>query len=433
MARHEACPATTDRARTPSGNRVSRCCTIPSSHSPAPTVLGSIPSPAKNVWNVGVGSVSIPLHVYGLMIALGVLAAVWISRRRWASWGNDPDLVIDLAYWGVPGGLIGARIYHVATDYNRLYVDNFSGMFKIWDGGLGIPGGILGGVLAGYVCARRQQGLGGRPARHGGAGPAARAGDRPPRQLLQPGAVRPSHARFPGRSRSTPPIGPCPTSGSPPSIRRSPTRRSGTSGWSACCWPSTATAVPTGRCRRWSWPSGTHCSLSAAGSTCFSSCNARRRSAPPREVGLFIVGAVVMAGAFRIASGLGANGLRRRADLFVLYIAGYFLGRLWVESLRIDTANTIAGLRLNEWTAILVGVAALLVLAWRGRVSEPRPIMAASGSVVGPPWDSEGIDRGPNDHTSDPQGSAAEAIEEAPWPVRLQTREAPRQNLDRPV
>jgi hypothetical protein len=79
-----------------------------------------------------------------------------------------------------------------------------------------------------------------------------------------------------------------------------------------------------------------------------------------------------------------------------------------VESLRIDTANTIAGLRLNEWTAILVGVGALLVLAWRGRVSEPRPIMAASGSVSGPPWTGEGADHGADDPASDSPDRSAE-------------------------
>ena len=57
--------------------------------------------------------------------------------------GGNPDEIVDMAYWAVPGGLIGARLYHVATDFNRLYVHNLAGIPKIWDGGLGIPGGIL--------------------------------------------------------------------------------------------------------------------------------------------------------------------------------------------------------------------------------------------------------------------------------------------------
>ena len=97
-----------------------------------------------------------------------------------------------------------------------------------------------------------------------------------------------------------------------------------------------------------------------------------------------MVGAVALPLLFRVASGVDRRGARRRGDLFIIYIAGYFLGRLWVESLRIDTANTIAGLRLNEWTAIVVGTLALAALAWRGRVDEPRPIEVGSGSIVVP-------------------------------------------------
>jgi hypothetical protein len=84
------------------------------------------------------------------------------------------------------------------------------------------------------------------------------------------------------------------------------------------------------------------------------------------------------------AIGLNLRGVRRRADLFVTYVAGYFLGRLWVESLRIDTANTIVGLRLNEWVAIIVVLGALATLRWRGRSGEPRPIEVGSGSIAPP-------------------------------------------------
>ncbi len=71
---------------------------------------------------------------------------------------------------------------------------------------------------------------------------------------------------------------------------------------------------------------------------------------------------------------IGPKGPQRRGDLFWIYIAGYFLGRLWVESLRIDTANLILGLRLNEWTALLAGAGALLVLFVRRHRPGVRPI-----------------------------------------------------------
>ena len=85
------------------------------------------------------------------MIALGVFAAVTLARRRWKALGNDPDQIADVAVIAVPAGLIGARLYHVITDWNRLYSDGrwWPKAFQIWNGGLGIPGGIFLGAAAG--------------------------------------------------------------------------------------------------------------------------------------------------------------------------------------------------------------------------------------------------------------------------------------------
>ena len=52
------------------------------------------------------------------MIALGVFAAVWLADRRWQEQGGEPGVVSSIALWAVPGGLIGARLYHVVTDYD---------------------------------------------------------------------------------------------------------------------------------------------------------------------------------------------------------------------------------------------------------------------------------------------------------------------------
>ena len=346
-------------------------------------VLGSIPSPSKNVWDVGIGNFHLPLHVYGLMIALGVLAAVWLSRRRWAKWGNDPDLVIDLAYWGVPGGLIGARLYHVLTDYNRLYVHNFMGIFKIWDGGLGIPGGIVGGVLAGYWCARRR-----------GASvvdlldmvapafPLAQAIGRFGNYFNQELYGRPTH--LPWGLEIDPVHRPVAYFGF--------TTFHPTFAYEAL-WNLGLVGVllgidhhrGTGRLLS-PWVVAACYGLFAIGGGLDVLLVVQRQTGlgTAAQVGLFVVGALALPLLFRAASGVDRRGARRRGDLFVIYVAGYFLGRLWVESLRIDTANTIAGLRLNEWTAIVVGTVALAVLAWRGRVDEPRPIEVGSGSIVVP-------------------------------------------------
>lgn len=110
-------------------------------------MLASIPSPSSDAVPV------VGIRWYGVMIALGVLAAVTLGRKRWAAAGRDPDEVADIAVWAVPAGLIGTRVYHVITDWEN-YRDRPIEVFYIWKGGLGIPGGILFGVLAGVWACR---------------------------------------------------------------------------------------------------------------------------------------------------------------------------------------------------------------------------------------------------------------------------------------
>jgi prolipoprotein diacylglyceryl transferase len=113
-------------------------------------LLAYLPSPPGSQFDIG------PLHLraYGLLIAIGVFAAVWLADRRWQERGGKPGTISTIALWGVPGGLIGARLYHVATDY-QLYTHKPLDAFKIWQGGLGIWGGVAGGVLLGSVAVRR--------------------------------------------------------------------------------------------------------------------------------------------------------------------------------------------------------------------------------------------------------------------------------------
>ena len=112
-------------------------------------LLGALPAPPSD--SIG------PFRLYGLMIALGVIAAVVIAQRRWSAWGGEEDTIVAVAVWAVPAGLIGARLYHVLTDWGTLYDDGrWTNAFKIWQGGLGIPGGLLAGVVTGVVLARRR-------------------------------------------------------------------------------------------------------------------------------------------------------------------------------------------------------------------------------------------------------------------------------------
>jgi prolipoprotein diacylglyceryl transferase len=113
--------------------------------------LAYIPSPAQGVWHVG----PVPIRGYALCIIAGVVVAVLVGERRWVARGGTRGVVADVAGIAVPFGLIGARIYHVITTPDQ-YLDHPVEALYVWRGGLGIPGGILGGVLAGLVVCRRR-------------------------------------------------------------------------------------------------------------------------------------------------------------------------------------------------------------------------------------------------------------------------------------
>jgi len=89
------------------------------------------------------------------MIALGVLVAVMWSQRRMTARGGDPEDIAALSMWAVPAGLIGSRLYHVATDW-RSFRGRWEDVPAVWQGGLGIPGGLMAGVLVGVLVARRR-------------------------------------------------------------------------------------------------------------------------------------------------------------------------------------------------------------------------------------------------------------------------------------
>jgi prolipoprotein diacylglyceryl transferase len=113
-------------------------------------VLASFPSPSSNAIHIG----DLQLRAYGLMIALGVFAAVWLSQKRCPARHIDPLAIQALALRAVPAGLVGARLYHVLTDW-RSFEGRWFDVFKVWQGGLGIPGGMLAGVVVGVWSARR--------------------------------------------------------------------------------------------------------------------------------------------------------------------------------------------------------------------------------------------------------------------------------------
>jgi prolipoprotein diacylglyceryl transferase len=114
-------------------------------------MLASIPSPSANGVHIG----PVFIHAYGLAYVLAVSAAILVTARRWEARGGDRALVHEVALWGFPAGLLGGRLYFLATSWNAV-PRHWWGPFAIWQGGLGIWGGIAGGTLAGLWVLRRR-------------------------------------------------------------------------------------------------------------------------------------------------------------------------------------------------------------------------------------------------------------------------------------
>jgi prolipoprotein diacylglyceryl transferase len=117
------------------------------------SLLAYIPSPSTGVWEIG----PFPLRAYALGIIVGALLAIWIGERRFVARGGREGLISDVAIWAIPFGIVGARIYHVATDPELYFGEGRRAIeaLYIWNGGLGIWGAISGGALGAYVACRR--------------------------------------------------------------------------------------------------------------------------------------------------------------------------------------------------------------------------------------------------------------------------------------
>ncbi len=116
--------------------------------------LGSIPSPDQGVWQLG----PFPLRAYALCIIAGIFLAIWVTDRRWQARGGRPGTVADVAVWVVPFGIVGARIYHVVTSPQAYFGEggNPADALRIWNGGLGIWGGVTFGALGAWIACRRR-------------------------------------------------------------------------------------------------------------------------------------------------------------------------------------------------------------------------------------------------------------------------------------
>lgn len=117
-------------------------------------MLLSIPSPSTNIWYLGV----FPLRAYALCIIAGIVVAMVIANRRWRARGGTADTLESVLVLAIPFGIVGARIYHVITDYELYFGPGRDPVdaLKIWNGGLGIWGGVAFGALGAYLMGRRR-------------------------------------------------------------------------------------------------------------------------------------------------------------------------------------------------------------------------------------------------------------------------------------
>jgi prolipoprotein diacylglyceryl transferase len=256
-------------------------------------MIGPTAFPAPPADGLSIGPLD--LRAYGLMIALGVIVAVWLlGRRLTAAGAGTSDDASSIGIWGVVGGLVGARLYHVATEWDR-FADDLGRIPQIWKGGLGIPGGLALGIAAG-VWRSRRLGLS-TPAVLTAAAPAI-----PLAQAIGRWGNWFNQELY-GRATDLP--------------------------WALSVDPAHL-------------PAGVEAGTTFHPTFLYESL-----------WNLALAAALIWVDRTRPLSG---------GRLMALYVAGYGVGRFWVEGLRIDPADSLAGLRWNQWVALAAVIGAVVVL-----------------------------------------------------------------------
>ncbi|WP_418277981.1 prolipoprotein diacylglyceryl transferase [Isoptericola jiangsuensis] len=264
----------------------------------------SIPSPPEHTWYVG----PLPVRAYALAILVGIVAAVWLTTKRWKARGGDPDDVLDIAFWAVPFGIVGGRLYHVFSTPDPYWGENGDPVraLFIWEGGLGIWGAVALGAVGAWIGCRRK-------------------------------GVR-------------------------------------LSSFADALAPGLLVAQAIGRLGNWF-----NQELFGAPTTLPWGLEIDPAYLPidPATGAQYAEGTLfhptfLYEMLWNLAAAALLIWLDRRYRLghgrvFWAYVAFYTLGRVWIEMLRIDTAEMVLGLRLNVWTSILLGLGALVAFVVIGR------------------------------------------------------------------
>jgi len=272
------------------------------------TILANIPSPPRGVWYLG----QIPLRAYAICIMIGILLALWVTHRRYAARGGDTDMVWDAAIVAIPAGIIGGRLYHVITDSDKYFCDtcNPAAALNITAGGLGIWGAVALGAVGVALLFRWKK----------------------------------------------VPLAPFADAVAPAVILGQAIGRLGN--WFNQEIYGRPTDVP--------WALDIYYRVDANGEFApltGTSTGEVITSVHPTFLyellwNLLIFGLLILIDRrFRIAPG----------GLFALYVAGYTLGRFWIELMRDDSATMILGQRVNTWVSAVVFLVSIAVFVWLQR------------------------------------------------------------------
>ncbi len=270
-------------------------------------VLASIPSPTVAAWSVG----PLTIRAYALCILLGIVIAVWTTQRRLEDRRAGPGTALDVAAWAVPFGIVGGRLYHLVTTPQPYFGEGGHPWraFAIWEGGLGIWGAVALGAVGAWIACRRT-GL----------------------SLLvfcdaaAPGVLV---AQAVGR------------------------------------WGNWFNNELYGRPTDQPWGLVIHQFDTTAGRAVTDA------SGQPVVLGTFQP-TFLYESLFCLVLALVLVVLDRRHEfargqVLALYVAGYPLGRVVVETMRSDFANHVLGLRVNIWTSLVVFVAGVTMYVVLGR------------------------------------------------------------------
>jgi len=263
------------------------------------TLLASIPSPHNGTVDLG----PLTIHLYGLTLLVAIAVCIWITGRRWVARGGDWDLIYRCALWGVGAGIVGARLYHLATSWSEVPDPKWKGAFEIWHGGLGVWGGIAAGVVVGSLVARRS-----------GVDVAVLMDCVAPGLLVAQGIGRLGN-------------------------------------W----WNQELYGKPT------KLPWGLEIDAAHRVAPYFDPATTFHPTFLYELIWDLLAAALLIMIARRFAI--------RPPGVFALYVSLYCFGRFWVEALRVDPAHHVAGLRLNDWVALLGMLAGL---AWFVRTQKDR-------------------------------------------------------------